>query len=94
MTRTVAADAVMPARPRAAAACPDAAGAAVTFAGPDSATRRASGPGRVCPLLLRHLPGAPPHRPEPRLMRPFHRNLVLPSAATLAGWPADPGRDV
>ena len=93
MTRTVAADAVMPARPRAAAACPDAAGAAVTFAGPDSATRRASGPGRVCPPLLRHLPGAP-HRPEPRLMRPLYRQLVSPNAVTLAGWPADPGRDV
>jgi hypothetical protein len=93
MTRTVAADAVMPARPRVAAACPDAAGAAIAIAGPDPVARRPGGLRRVGPLLLRHLPGVP-HRPEPGLMRPPHRHSIPPSAVTLAGWPADPGRDV
>ena len=93
MTRTVAADAVMPARLRAPLACPDAAGAAIAFAGSDPAAQRLGGPGRAGPPLFRHLPGGP-HRPEPSLTRPFRRPLVPPGAVTLAGWPADPGRDV
>ena len=93
MTRTVAADVVMPARLPTAPTCPDAAGAAVALGGPDHAIRRPGGPGRVRPPLPRHLPGAS-HRPEPRLMRPPQRHLVPPNAVTLAGWPADPGRHV
>jgi hypothetical protein len=93
MTRTVAADAVMPARLPTAPTCPDATGAAVALAGPDPAIRRPSGPGRVRPPLLRHLPGAS-NRPEPRRRRPPQRHPVPPNAVTPAGWPADPGRDV
>jgi len=93
MTRTVAADAVMPACLGVAAACPDAASAvsaAIAIAGPDPAARR-PWPRRptATPPSTRRAASA-----EPRLMRPLHRHSVPSSAVTLAGWPADPGRDV
>jgi len=90
MTRTAAADAVVSACPHAAAACPVAAGTAIAFTGPDPRARR---PGRARPLFLRHPPGAP-HQPELRYVRLHHRHPSPGNAATLAGWPADPGRDV
>ena len=93
MTRTAAADAVMPACPRSAAACPSAAGTVVAFAGlapRRPATRR---PGRACLPFLRLLSGAP-HQLELRHVRPLHRRPpALGNTATFAGWPADPGRD-
>jgi hypothetical protein len=100
MTWTVAADAVMPACPRAAvavtAARPVAAGTAIAFTGPDPrspGTRRPGRPGRARTPLLRHLPGAP-HQPELRHARPLGRLPFPGNAVTPAGWPADPGRDV
>jgi hypothetical protein len=95
MTRTAAADAVMPVCPRAAVACPVAAGpaiavTAIVITGP---VRRPGRPGRARPPFLRHRPGAP-HQPEPRLVRPFGRLPFPGNAVTLAGWPADPGRDL
>jgi len=90
MTRTAAADAVMSACPHVAAACPVAAGTAIACTGPGLAARRL---GRVRPPFLRHLPGAP-HPPELRYVRPHHRRPFPGNAATFAGWPADPGRDI
>ena len=90
MTRTAAADAVMPACSRNAAACPLAVGPAIVFIGPGPATRR---PGRARLPFLRHRPGAP-HQPELRYVRPLHRPPTAGAAATFAGWPADPGRDI
>ena len=90
MTRTAAADAVMSACPHAAAACPVAAGTAIAFTGPDA---RACRPGRTRPPFLRHPPGAP-RQPELWYVRPHHRHPSPGYAATLAGWPADPGRDI
>jgi hypothetical protein len=98
MTRTAAADAVMSACRHAAAACPVAAGTAIAiaiaiaiaFTGPGPSARR---PGRARPLFLRHPPGAP-HRPELRHVRLHHRHPFPGNAASFAGWPADPGRDI
>jgi hypothetical protein len=101
MTRTAADDAVMPACLRAAAArpvnsCPATAGpaiavTAIAITGP---VRRPSRLGPARPPFLRHRPGAP-HQPEPRPVRPFRRRFPFPgNAVTLAGWPADPGRDL
>jgi hypothetical protein len=95
MTRTAAADAVVPACPRAAvavtAARPVAAGTAVAFTGPGPRTTRR--PGRARTPLLRHLSGAP-HQPELGHARPLGRLPFPGNAVTPAGWPADPGRDV
>ena len=93
MTRTAAADAVMPACPRTAAACPLAVGTAIALTGPGPAARRPGRPGRVRLPFLRHRPGAP-HQPELRYVRPLHRPPTAGAAATFAGWPADPGRDI
>jgi hypothetical protein len=90
MTRTATADAVMSVCPRAAAACPVAAGTAIAFAGPGHRTRR---PGYARPPFLRHLPGGP-HQPELKYVRSLHRHPFPGNAATFAGWPADPGRDI
>jgi len=79
MTRTAAADAVVPARPRAAAACPVAAGTAIASPGSESRPGR---PGRARPPLVRHGRGRP------------RRHPLAGNAAMLAGWPADPGRDL
>ena len=79
MTRTAAADAVVPACPRASVACPVAAGTAIASTGSASWPDR---PGRARPPLVRHRPGPP------------HRHPLAGNAATLAGWPADPGRDL
>jgi hypothetical protein len=99
MTRTVAADAVMPACPRAAVAAttrPVAAGTAIAFTGPVPKTPRTRRPGRPdgarTPLLC-HLAGAP-YQPELRHARPLGRLPVPGNAVTPAGWPADPGRDL
>ena len=91
MTRTVAADAVMPACPRSAAACPSAVGIAIARTGPAPRSYRTRRPGRVRPPFLRHRPGAPQAEPTPA--RPLHRLPVTGKAGLFAGWPADPGRD-
>jgi hypothetical protein len=93
MTRTAAVDAVMSGCPRTAAACPVAAGTAIALTGPGPGTRRPGLPGYARPPCLRHLPGAP-HPPELRYVRPLHRHPFPGNAATFAGWPADPGRDI
>ena len=93
MTRTAAADAVMSACPRTAAACPSAGGTAIACTGPGPSTRRPGRPGRARPPFLRHLPGA--QQRELSHVRPLHRPPVPGNAAaTFAGWPADPGRDL
>ena len=89
MTRTAAADAVVPACSRTAAACPSA-GTAIASTGSGPRTRRA---GRARPSFLRHLPGLP-HQPELSRVRSLHRPPSAGNAATFAGWPADPGRDI
>jgi hypothetical protein len=106
MTRTAAADAVLPACSpaaataaaaaaavtacrRAAAACP-AAGTAIAPAG---SAARPDRPADVHPLLVRPSPG-PPDPPGSEHAGPLHRRLPVENAVTLAGWPADPGRDV
>jgi hypothetical protein len=99
MTRTVAADAVMPACPRAAVAVitrPVAAGTAIAFTGPvpkTPRTRRSGRPGGARTPLLCHLPGVL-YQPELRHARQLGRLPVPGNAVTPAGWPADPGRDV
>ena len=93
MTRTAAADAVMPCCPRAAAACPVAAGTAIACTGPGPRIRRPGRPERTGSPLLCHLPGVP-HQPELRPARPLGRLPLRGNAVTPAGWPADPGRDV
>ena len=98
MTRTAAADAVVPGCPRAAAArpvniCPVAAGTAVAFTVPGPGNPAIRRPGHAGSPLLRHLPGAP-RRPEARQARPLGRLPSPGNAVTPAGWPADPGRDV
>jgi hypothetical protein len=99
MTRTVTADAVMPACLRAAVAvttCPVAAGTAIAFTGPVLNTPRTRRPGRpdgARTPLLRHLPGVP-YQPELRHARPLGRLPAPGNAVTPAGWPADPGRDI
>jgi hypothetical protein len=99
MTRTAAADAVMPACPLAAFAVttiPVAAGTAIAFTGPAPQTPRTRRPGRPggarTPLLC-HLPGAP-YQPELRHARPLGRLPGPGNAVTPAGWPPDPGRDL
>jgi hypothetical protein len=97
MTRPAAGDAVLPACPRTAAAFPPAAGTAAGTAaartGPGPRTRRPGRPCRVRLPFLRHRPGAP-HQPELRYVRPLHRPRPPRNAASFAGWPADPGRDI
>jgi len=94
MTRTAADDAAMPCCSHASAACPPAVGIATAVTGVSPGTRRPGRPGRARLPFLRHRPGAP-HQPELRYARPFDRSLALPgNAATPAGWPADPGRDI
>jgi hypothetical protein len=97
MTRTAAADAVVPACPHAAAAVtaarPVAAGTVIAFTGPDLRIGWPDQPDRARAPLLCHLPGAP-HQPELRRARPLGRLPVPGNAVTPAGWPADPGRDV
>ena len=93
MTRTAAADAVMSVCSRAAAACPVAAGTAIARAGLGPRIRRLGRPGCARPPFVRHLPGAPP-QPELGYARPLHRHPFPGDAATFAGWPADPGRDI
>ena len=89
MTRTAAADAVLPACSLAAATCP-AAGTAVAPAGSAAGPDR---PGRAHPSLVRPSPG-PPYPPGSEHAGPLHRRPPVGNAVTLAGWPADPGRDV
>jgi hypothetical protein len=93
MTRTAAADAVMSACPRTAAPCPSAAGTAIASIGLAPKGRGTPRPGRARPPFLRHLPG-PPYRPELSRVRLLHRPPSPGDAATFAGWPADPGRDI
>jgi hypothetical protein len=93
MTRTAAADAVVPCCPRTAAACPPAAGSAAALTAPGPRSRRPGRTGRASLPFLRHRPGAP-HQPELRYVRPLHRSPLPGNAATLAGWPADPGGDL
>jgi hypothetical protein len=90
MTRTAAADAVMSACPRTAAACPAAIGTAIACTGRAAKRPRTRRPGRARLPFLCHLPGAP--QPGPRPARPLHRSPVLGNAAPPDGWPADPGR--
>jgi hypothetical protein len=93
MTRPAADDAVLPACPRTAAAFPPAAGTVAVRTGPGPRTRRPGRPCRVRPPFRRHRPGAP-HQPELRYVRPLHRPRPPRNAASFAGWPADPGRDI
>ena len=90
MTRTAAADAVMSACPHAAAACPVAAGTAIAFTGPGPRIRP---PGCARPPFPRHRPDAP-RQPELPHVRSLHRHPDPGNAASFAGWPADPGRDI
>jgi len=89
MTRTVAADAVMPACRHAAAARPAEAFTAIACTGPAS---RPGPPGRPRLPLPRHPPGAAGER-KPRYVRPLGRHRRR-DVATLAGWSSDPGRDI
>jgi hypothetical protein len=84
MTRTAAADAVLPACSLAAAACRRA-GAVGPAAGMAIASARS---------LVRPCPGSP-HPPRSGCTGPVRRpHTPVGNAAMLAGWPADPGRDV
>jgi hypothetical protein len=83
MTRTAAADAVLPACSLAAAACRRA-GAVGPAAGMAIASARS---------LVRPCPGSP-HPPRSGCTGPVRRRTPVGNAVMLAGWPADPGRDV
>jgi hypothetical protein len=89
MTRTAAADAVLPACPPTAAAYP-AGGTAVTPAG---SVRLPALPDRARPPLVRPCPGLP-YPPRSGRAGPPHRHLHVGTAVMLAGWPADPGRGI
>jgi len=98
MTRTAAADAVLPACPRAAAVieCRRAAAvrpAAGTAIAPAGLAGRPDWPGHAHPLLVSPSPG-PPYPPGSEHAGPLRRRPSVGNAVTLAGWPADPGRDL
>jgi hypothetical protein len=102
MTWTAAADAVVPACPRAAAACPAsphiaAARPAAARAGVLCTATAVTGPtpGRpgTAQRAASELAGALRQR-KVMYVLPLHRHLLRGDAATLAGWPSDPGRDV
>jgi hypothetical protein len=106
MTWTAAADVVMPACARAAAACaasPHIASLHTVTPGPVPAVGRRPAacrpvgrrgrPGGVRPPLLCHPAGALEQRRPPYVLPP-HRHLLRCDVAMLAGWPSDPGRDV
>jgi hypothetical protein len=96
MTRTAAADAVVPGCPHAAAACPAAAGDAIAFTVPgpgNPVIRRPGRPGQAGSPLLRHLPGVL-RQPDDTQARPLGRLSLPGNAVTPARWPADPGRDL
>jgi len=92
MTWTVAADAVMPACARAAAACPPTADIVTGCTAPTAARgpRRHPGrPPRARPGCLGYLAGLPPQREPGRIRRPH-----LPGAdLATPGWPSDHGRE-
>jgi hypothetical protein len=89
MTRTVAADAVLPACRHAVAARCTEAFAAIACTGPAS---RTGPPGRPRRPLLHPLRGAAGER-NSRYVRPLRRPCRR-DVAMLAGWSSDPGRDV
>jgi hypothetical protein len=84
MTRTATADAVLPVCSYAAAACRRAAAAARPAAGIAIASARS---------LVRPCPGSP-HPPRSGCTGLLRRRAPEGNAVMLAGWPADPGRDV
>jgi len=89
MTRTVAADAVLPACRHAVAVRCAEAFAAIACTG---LAGRTGPPGRPRRPLLRPLRGAAGER-NPRYVRPLRRPCRR-DVAMLAGWSSDPGRDV